>query len=121
MQRQSGDLADQETELEAREGELDARETALDERETAIDAAEPAPVPVINEGVWSVGLDIEPGTYRLAEEIGPDRFYYWAIYETGTTQQEIVTNGIPTGGRPQVTLAEGQDFETSDCGSWEQM
>lgn len=120
-------IAERENELDAWEEELDVRESDLDDREEGLGGEEGTPTsgsgdsPTITEGVWTVGLDIDPGTYRVTEAIGPDQFCYWAIYESGTNQQEIITNSIPTGGFPTVTLEDSQDFETSDCGTWEKM
>lgn len=127
-QTRSGDLDQRATELDERESGLDTREADLDEREADLEESgttgtdeEPGPGPTISEGVWTVGVDIEPGTYRVTDEVTAEQFCYWAIYTSGTNQQDIITNSIPTGGFPQVTLDEGQDFETSDCGTWEQL
>lgn len=110
-------------EIENREAALDTREEALDElrvelddREAAItETEEQVAANTITDGVWVVGTDIEPGTYR-AVDVSSD--CYWGIYETGTNQSEIIDNGIPGGGNPQVTLSEGHDFESSRCGEW---
>lgn len=44
---------------------------------------------------------------------------YWAVLASGTNGADIVENGTPGGGFPVVTVKEGQDFESSRCGSWE--
>lgn len=70
----------------------------------------------IEAGTWTVGTDVPAGTYRSS---GVSSMCYWAITKTGTNGQDIVANDLPSGGRPQVTLKKGQDFETSDeCGVW---
>lgn len=115
------ELDGRESDLDSREADLDQREADLDDREAGMNGGDSEPGATITEGVWTVGLDIEPGTYRVTEEIDSEQFCYWAIFESGTNQQDIITNSIPTGGYPQVTLEEGQDFESSDCGIWEQM
>ncbi len=75
----------------------------------------PPPKTAISDGVWTVGVDIAPGTYRVIEAVVSE--CYWAIYQSGTNQEEIVANAIVEGGRPTVTLRKGQDFETG-CGDW---
>lgn len=76
----------------------------------------PPPPPTIEEGIWTVGQDIVPGKYRVATPLSGE--CYWSITKTGTNGDDIIANDIPTGGRPQVTLRKGQDFETNGCGSW---
>lgn len=71
----------------------------------------------VQDGTWTVGVDIPPGTYKVAQPIG-DGLAYWSITTTGSNGQDIVANGAPEGGRPQVTLKKGQDFETRGCGTW---
>lgn len=76
----------------------------------------PPPVTDIKEGIWTVGRDIEPGTYTTAKEVLGD--CYWSITKSGTNGGDIIENDIVNGGRPTVTLSEGQDFTTSRCGGW---
>lgn len=79
-------------------------------------APPPAPVAAIEEGVWVVGSDIQPGTYRTIDPVSDG--CYWGIYRGGTNMDDIIQNGTPTGGRPVVTLRKGQEFESNGCGSW---
>lgn len=111
-------------ELEEREAaaaeaqeQVKAAEAAVKKREEAISGAEAKQAAnSITEGTWTVGADIEPGTYRTKEAVGSS--CYWAIYTSGTNGDDIQQNDIPGGGRPTVTLVEGQDFNTTRCGSW---
>ncbi|WP_129711100.1 hypothetical protein [Haloactinopolyspora alba] len=117
------DLAEREAALETRAGELDEREAALDERagqldqrETAITESEEAVAAnTVSDGYWIVGTDMEPGTYRA---VGVSSDCYWGIYTSGTNGSDILGNGLPGGGNPQVTVEEGQDFESQRCGEW---
>jgi len=110
------DLEAREAELDERESELNALAAELDERETSIsDAEEAVAANTVGDGVWVVGVDMEPGTYRAAD-VSSD--CYWAITVTGSNGADIVNNGIPGGGNPQVTVEEGQDFESARCGEW---
>ncbi|WP_198303438.1 hypothetical protein [Cellulomonas sp. PSBB021] len=112
----TSDLASRAAELDERETQLDTRATELDDREAVIGAAEEAvAASQIGIGTWTVGVDVEPGTYRTTEPVASS--CYWGIYRTGTNQDDIIQNDIVNGGHPTVTLSAGQDFE-SDCGTW---
>lgn len=83
--------------------------------------AGPAPAPAaatgtIEEGDWTVGADIAPGTYRTEAPV--EAGCYWAIYKAGTNQQDIINNGNPTGGYPTVVLKKGQEFTNQGCGTF---
>lgn len=112
-----GALMEMQAEVDSRESELETRAADLDAREAAVTAIE-ARIrdTTIREGVWLVGTDIEPGTYRTSAEASSG-YCYWAI-EDGSNFSHIVDNDIVTGGRPTVTLQSGQQFTTHDCGSW---
>lgn len=71
---------------------------------------------VITDGVWVIGEDREPGTYKTNAEVPSG--CYWAIYKSGTNGRDIINNDIVDGGRPSVTLQVGHDFKTSGCGAW---
>jgi hypothetical protein len=108
---------DREAELASRESELEALAADLATREAAVAAVETRiRDTTIREGVWLVGADIEPGTYRTSAEVSGGSCY-WEI-DDGADFSHIVSNDIVTGGRPTVTLHSGQQFTTSDCGSW---
>lgn len=117
VKEQEEALTDREEAVKAAEGAL-ARETAVVEaREKAVSSAEQAKAATnIVDGTWTVGRDIEPGVYRSAEPVGSR--CYWGIYRSGTNGSDILENDIPGGGHPVVTLAEGQDFNSSRCGTW---
>lgn len=102
-------LDDRQAELEGREADVVAREAAVTATEDAIAASQ------IQIGTWTVGVDIQPGTYRTAEPV--TSACYWGIYRSGTNKADIIDNDIVEGGVPTVTLSEGQDFENG-CGVW---
>jgi hypothetical protein len=115
-QEQLDELEARDAELEAREAELAEREAELEAREAAVaEAEETVAANSVGDGIWTVGVDIEPGTYR-ATDVSAD--CYWGIYVSGTNGADIVNNGIPGGGNPQITIEEGQDFESQRCGEW---
>lgn len=81
-----------------------------------VPAAETPGPDTIPEGTWTVGKDVQPGTYRAAQAVGKDCF--WRIVKSGTNGADIVAADIPAGGRPSVTLEVGQDFVSNSCGTW---
>jgi hypothetical protein len=109
--------ADSTAKLAAREAAVKKAEEAVKARETAVGGAEAAAAAnTIKEGTWTVGRDITPGTYRTTKEVTST--CYWAISVTGSNGSDIVENDIVSGGFPQVTLSEGETFESSRCGTW---
>lgn len=106
-----------EAALAEKVAELQAREAKVTEREEAVAATEQRVADTtITEGTWTVGRDIEAGTYVTQDTVSSS--CYWAIYRSGTNGDDIIQNDIVTGGRPTVTLKSGQDFTTTRCGSW---
>ncbi|WP_018762347.1 hypothetical protein [Arthrobacter sp. 135MFCol5.1] len=118
-------MASRESKVAAREAEVgkaDAAvktaEAAVKAREDAVTGAEKAKAArTVGDGTWTVGADIEPGTYRAAAAVGST--CYWGIYRSGSNGSDIIENDIPGGGRPVVTLSAGQDFNSTRCGRWE--
>lgn len=110
--------------VEGQLADVETQKAALAESEAAVAAREAAVTGVeemiaansIGEGIWTVGVDMVPGTYRTAEPVAGD--CYWGIYTSGTNGADIVQNDIVSGGNPTVTLREGQDFKNSDCGTF---
>ena len=93
---------------------------AVQEPETVQTATAPAPAgTTIEDGTWTVGVDLKAGKYRVTANVSSD--CYWAIYKSGTNGENIIANDIPGGGRPTVTLKVGQDFNTSNCGTWKKI
>ncbi|WP_377645662.1 hypothetical protein [Oryzobacter terrae] len=86
---------------------------------TKVTAPPPAPVAAITEGTWTVGTDIKAGTYKVIDTLEGD--CYWKISRTGSNGDDIISNDIPTGGRPQVVLKKGQDFQNRGCGDWKRI
>lgn len=110
-------ISSKESAITVRESAVKAAEDSVKKREDAVTAAEKTKAAqTIKEGTWTVGKDIEPGTYRTTADVTGS--CYWGIYRTGSNGADIVDNDIVTGGRPSVTLSVGQDFKSSRCGSW---
>lgn len=78
--------------------------------------AKPAgPKDTIDEGQWEVGADVKAGRYKLIDRVS--EMCYWAVTPVGKPDS-IIDNGLPTGGRPTVTLRKGQEFTNQGCGTW---
>jgi hypothetical protein len=111
-------VEEREAAAAAAQEKVKAAEAAVKKREDAVSGSEAKQAAnTVSEGTWTVGTDIEPGTYRTKEDVGSS--CYWGIYTTGTNGDDIQANDIPGGGRPTVTLVEGQDFNTRRCGAWQ--
>lgn len=118
-------MAAREAKVTAREGEVGkadaavkAAEAAVKVREEAVTGAEKTKAAnTVGDGTWTVGTDIEPGTYRAVADVGSS--CYWGIYATGSNGSNIIDNDLPGGGRPSVALSAGQDFNSTRCGKWE--
>ena len=79
-------------------------------------APPPGPGASVGDGVFVVGQDMQPGTYRVSAAVTDG--CYWAILKTGSNGSDIVQNDLPKGGFPQVTVKAGQDFKSERCGTW---
>ncbi|WP_018773320.1 hypothetical protein [Arthrobacter sp. 131MFCol6.1] len=118
-------MAAREAKVTAKEGEVGKADAAVKTAEAAVKAREDAvtgaektkAANTIGDGTWTVGTDIEPGTYRAAADVGSS--CYWGIYATGSNGSNIIDNDLPGGGRPSVAISAGQDFKSSRCGKWE--
>ncbi|MBP2413058.1 hypothetical protein JOF48_001857 [Arthrobacter stackebrandtii] len=107
----------QAAEVKEKDEALAVREEAVKKREDAVAGAEAKQAAnTIGDGMWVVGDDVEPGVYKAKSDVGSS--CYWAILASGTNGDDIISNDLPGGGTPSVTLAAGQDFKSSRCGQW---
>lgn len=110
-------IAARENAVAANEKKVSDAEAAVGKREGAVTGAEAAKAKnTVGDGTWTVGRNIEAGTYVAGKDVGSS--CYWGIYASGTNGAKIIQNDIPGGGRPSVTLSDGQDFKTTRCGTW---
>jgi hypothetical protein len=92
--------------LDDREADLVARERAVAEAEGRIAANS------FEDGVYEVGRDIEPGTYRAPGSSG----CYWAR-QSSPDETDIISNHYGAG-QVVATLNAGEFFRTDGCGTW---
>lgn len=123
LRGQLDSMTSERDQLAADEATLDERTSAVKQREDAVKRRENAVAKqertiarnTIGEGDWAVGVDVQAGTYRTTEAVSGD--CYWEI-NSDANGASIVANDIVTGGRPTVTLENGQYFSSSRCGDW---
>ena len=78
-----------------------------------------APIPGFGDGVWRVGKDIDPGTYKTP---GLDVSCYWErLSGFGGTMSDVIVNGI--GGSQQIVTIKETDvgFLSEGCHWWTQI
>lgn len=114
-QRELG-LQQMEAELERRAAALDRREAALDEREEALDTV-PTTVAVTDgsfgPGVFLVGIEIPPGTYRADAPAG---CRYQKLTED---DRALFADQRVEAGPVSVTIeTDVHRFDSSGCGVW---
>jgi len=108
-----GELAEQEAELASREAEVVAREAAVGEVEEQI-AANTIP----GSGVYLIGVDVNPGTYRSVDNSG----CYWArLSGLGGSISDIIANDNVNGQSVVQIGANDVAFETNRCSDWEKI
>lgn len=117
LDARSGELDNRSSELDKREKSVEAESAAVLERETVVGLVEEEQkAKSIDDGVYTVGTDIEPGAYRAREEVETNCF--WGITKEGSNGENFIAAGNPLGGRPSVVVKKGQVLELSSCGTF---
>lgn len=112
--------AEREDGLDQRAEELDERAARLDDRENQIAGREADLERTVQQqfgdGTWEVGVDIEPGRYRIE----PGSGCYWArLRDRGAGIDSVIQNANPRGQQEVVDIAVSDGyFESSRCGTW---
>lgn len=123
VDRREKELDAREEELEAREeeaaemeAEIAAAEEQVAQRESAVSGAEAEVAKnSFGAGMYLVGSDIQPGTYRSG---GGDFCYWERLSGTGGSFSEIIANDFSDG--PSIVTISPTDvaFDSSGCGTW---
>ena len=105
-----------ELEFAEKEADLEERTAALDAREGEITAAEEAKAAnEFSSGTMIVGKNVTAGSY--ATTVNSGSCYY--VWKDGTgADANIIDNNIVESGPANVTLEDGQVFESRGCGTW---
>lgn len=109
----SGERALERVKADARANRIRANE--LDARAAKIKAAETTiKQNTIEDGIWQIGVDFDPGTYRSTAQD-----CYWEILSSPDGSfNSLQSNGL--GANQTVTLSEGW-FSSEDCGPWQKV
>ena len=73
------------------------------------------PSTVILNGIWIVGTDIQPGTYRAEASSG---CYWERLSGFGGTNSDIIANEFSDDAQIVTIAASDAGFNTEDCGMW---
>lgn len=131
IDEREANVATRGNELDTRSGELDSRSADLEKREISIKSdsdlvlerekavglvEEKRKASSIEDGIYTVSVDIDPGTYRASS--GVDVNCFWAVTKVGSNGTDFIASDIPGGGRPSVKVKAGQDLKLDGCGTW---
>jgi hypothetical protein len=83
---------------------------------SSLSAARGTPRTTVANGVWLVGIDMEPGTYRVDKDIF-GKSCYLKIYTAGSNLEDLVAIENFTRGTPSATLQIGEEFYNNGCGT----
>lgn len=109
------ELEAESAQVATRAARLDRKAAKLSRREKEVKAAENRKAQnSIDDGIWQVGVDFVPGTYRSE---GGSRCY-WALLGSADTS-DIINNGGFTAN--QTLTIDSPWFETNGCGVWEKI
>lgn len=100
------------------------------ERTTRFDDENPTVGRSDVDGVWVVaGVDVVPGIYRTVDEQVPDGMNGGILFDESCAFGQysdadggldaLIAGGTADGGRPTVTLSDGQLFRSEHCGAWQ--
>jgi hypothetical protein len=101
-------LDERERRLDERAKDLDRRAKELGGREKAVSAIERNS---FDDGLYHVGVDIQPGTYHTDGSDG----CYWAKLSSSDTF-DIIANNYSAG--PQTVVIDSAWFDSQGCGTW---
>jgi hypothetical protein len=71
-----------------------------------------------DDGMYIVGTDITPGTYKDA---GGDGCYYARLSGFGNTTDDILANNLASAPAIVTISASDKGFETKGCGTWKKL
>lgn len=118
LDQREEDLKTRESDVTAKQNDLDQREQDLDSRENALgDGSSGTDGDDIENGVYEVGVDVQPGRYASD---GPEDSDLPCTYRVSNDEdgQDIITSEVSEG-PGTVTLAAGQFFRSEYCEKWE--
>ena len=85
-------------------------------KKSSLSAPRGNPRTTVGNGVWLVGIDMEPGTYRVNKNIF-GKSCYLKIYTAGSNLEDLIAIEEYTRGTPTATLEVGEEFYNNGCGT----
>jgi hypothetical protein len=73
---------------------------------------------IAGTGVFLVGKEVRPGTYRTS---GGATCYWARLRATDGTLESIIANGVPSAQAVVTIQASDKAFDTANCGVWERV
>jgi hypothetical protein len=83
---------------------------------SSLTAPRGTPRTTVRNGVWLVGVDMEPGTYKVDKDIF-GKSCYLKIYTAGSNLEDLLEIENYTRGTPYATLQIGEEFYNNGCGT----
>lgn len=83
--------------------------------EVTLVGTKPVPKTSFSDGIYIVGTDIQPGTYKSS---GGSSCYYERLSGFGGTLDEIIANEIARGTAIVTIAASDAGFKSERCGTW---
>jgi hypothetical protein len=116
LDRREADLESREGDLRTKQDDLDQREQDLESRERDLESSPATGTGTIENGVFEVGTEVQPGTYSSQ---GPDDPDLPCTYRVSSDEdgQEIISSEV-SDGPGTVTLEAGQYFRSEYCQTW---
>ena len=116
LDRREADLESREGDLRTKEEDLTQREQDLESRENDLEASPATSTGTIENGVFEVGAEVEPGTYSSE---GPDDPDLPCRYRVSSDEDglDIISSEV-SDGPGTVTLEAGQYFRSEYCLPW---
>ncbi|MDQ1293655.1 MAG: hypothetical protein QG608_1536 [Actinomycetota bacterium] len=84
----------------------------------AFAGASPRGSRIAGTGVFLVGKEVRPGTYRTS---GGATCYWARLRATDGTLESIIANGVPSAQAVVTVQASDKAFDTANCGVWERV
>ena len=86
---------------------------------SSLTAKRGTPRKTFGNGIWLVGIDVQPGSY-VAVKSALGTHCYLAISTAGSNGSDILANQNYTNGTPSMTLDVGEEIENDGCGMFKQ-
>lgn len=118
LDEREADLEQREDAVNDRETELTQREQDVEQRERDLEESQANIATAIDDGIFQVGTDVQPGQYVSPGPRDPDDSSCTFVVSSDPDGQDVITSE-ESEGQAEVFLETGQYFESRDCLTWE--